>query len=75
MVDGGVGVGKNHWIVWEGTPETSNGVITSATSLEQEIAHSKFFSWGMVGHLATRGSTLDQLLSNIFGGRVFTQIP
>lgn len=75
MVDGGVGVGKNHWIVWAGTPETSNGVITSATSLEQEIAHSNFFSWGMVGHLATRGYTLDQLLQNIFGGRVFTQIP
>jgi hypothetical protein len=75
MVDGGVGVGKNHWIVWEGVPETPSGVITSATSPGQKITHSNFFSWGMVGHLATHGYTLDQLLSNIFGGRVFTRIP
>lgn len=75
MVDGGVGVGKNHWIVWEGTPETSNGIITPATSLEEKITHSNFFSWGMVGHLVTRGYRLDQLLNKIFGGQVFTRIP
>ncbi|PNF79527.1 hypothetical protein CXK92_16950 [Stutzerimonas stutzeri] len=75
MVDGGAGVGKNHWILWEGTPETSNGVITPATSLEETITHSNFFSWGMVGHLVTRGYRLDQLLDKIFGGQVFTRIP
>lgn len=75
MVDGGGGVGKNHWIVWKGTPETSDGVITPATPPEQEITHSDFFSWGMVRHLTTPGYTLDQLLGNIFGGRVFTHIP
>lgn len=75
MVDGGVGVGKNHWIVWEGAPETSSGVITSTTPPGKRITHSKFFSWGMVGHLVTRGDTLGQLLSNSFGGCVFTRIP
>jgi hypothetical protein len=75
MVDGGGGVGKNHWIVWEGTPATSNGVITSTTSQEEEITHSNFFSWGVVGHQVTRGYQLDQLLSKIFGGQVFTRIP
>lgn len=75
MVDGGAGVGKNHWIKWEGTPETSNGVITPATSLEETITHSNFFSWGTVGHLVTRGYRLDQLLDKIFGGQVFTRIP
>ncbi|VXB55117.1 conserved hypothetical protein [Pseudomonas sp. 8AS] len=61
--------------MWKGTPETSDGVITPATPPEQEITHSDFFSWGMVGHLTTPGYTLDQLLDNIFGGRVFTHIP
>ncbi len=75
MVEGGVGVGKNHWIAWEGTPKTSNGVVTSTTSFEEKIVASKFFSWGMVGHLATRSYTLRQLLNDIYGGRVFSRIP
>lgn len=75
MVQGGAGVGKNHWIVWQGIPETLSGVITPTTPLDQKITHSSFFSWGMVGHMTTRGYTLRQLLGSVFGGRVFTRIP
>lgn len=75
MVDGGVGLGKNHWIVWEGTPETQAGAITPTTDLEEEITNSSFFSWGYVAHQTRRGYSLKQLLKDIFGGIVFSRIP
>lgn len=75
LVDGGVGLGKNHWIVWEGTPETQAGAITPTTDLEEKITNSSFFSWGYVAHQARKGYSLKQLLKDIFGGIVFSRIP
>lgn len=75
MVDGGVGLGKNHWIAWEGAPETQTGTISQITDLGAKITNSRFFSWGYVGHQVRRGYTLEQLLKDIFGGIVFSRIP
>ena len=75
MVDGGAGVGKNHWIVWTGAPETQGGVIAKATDIEEKITDSHFFSWGYVAHQVRRGYTLKQLLKDVYGGIVFSKIP
>lgn len=44
MVEGGIGVGKNHWIVWEGAPKTAAGRVTATTNLKAEITGSNLFS-------------------------------
>lgn len=75
MVEGGAGVGKNHWIVWEGAPQTQDGAIDQSTVLEEKIVDSKMFSWGYVTHQVTRGYSLGQLLKDIYGGAVFSKIP
>lgn len=75
MVEGGMGMGKNHWIAWESAPQTSNGVVTSATDPNERITSSTIFSWGAVGHQVARGVTLQQLLGDVFGGKVFSRIP
>lgn len=75
MVEGGIGVGKNHWIAWEDIPKTSSGTIAVTTSTNEQITDSRLFSWGVVGHQVTRGFTVRQLLSNVFGGKVFSRIP
>jgi hypothetical protein len=75
MVEGGAGVGKNHWIVWEGAPQTQNGEIDQTTASEEKIVDSQMFSWGYVSHQVTRGYTLGQLVKDIYGGAVFSKIP
>ncbi|MBD9426388.1 PAAR domain-containing protein [Pseudomonas sp. PDM15] len=75
MVEGGMGIGKNHWIVWEGPPKTSAGEVTATTNLEEEITGSNLFSWGSLSHQITRGFTLKKLLGDMFGGKVFSRIP
>lgn len=75
MVEGGVGVGKNHWIVWEQIPHTQNGPISDTTGQEEVITSSSLFSWGYVGHQVTRSYTVGQLESDLFGGLVFSRIP
>ncbi|RIA22546.1 putative Zn-binding protein involved in type VI secretion [Ectopseudomonas oleovorans] len=75
MVEGGVGVGKNHWIVWEQVPQTSNGSISDTTKQGEAIIDSSLFSWGHVGNQVTRGYTVGQLESDLFGGLVFSRIP
>ncbi len=75
MVEGGMGVGKNHWIAWEQAPQTHSGTITSGTDPSELISNSSLFSWGYVGHQVRRGYTLSQLLTDIFGGLVFSRIP
>lgn len=75
MVEGGAGVGKNHWIVWEGAPRTQNGEINQTTAPEEKIVDSQMFSWGYVSHQVTRSYTLGQLVKDIYGGAVFSKIP
>lgn len=75
MVEGGMGVGKNHWITWEQAPQTQSGTITSGTNPSELISNSSLFSWGYVGHQVRRGYTLSQLLTDVFGGLVFSRIP
>lgn len=75
MVEGGIGAGKNHWIIWEDLPKASSGAITIITPTNEQITDSRLFSWGNVGHQVTRGFTVRQLLSNVFGGKVFSRIP
>ena len=75
MVEGGAGVGKNHWIVWEGAPQTQNGEIDQTTAPEEKIVDSQMFSWGYVSHQVTRSYTLGQLVKDIYGGAVFSKIP
>lgn len=75
MVEGGIGAGKNHWIVWEDLPIASSGAITVTTPTNEQITDSRLFSWGNVGHQVTRGFTVRQLLSDVFGGKVFSRIP
>ena len=75
MVEGGAGVGKNHWIVWERAPQTQNGEIDQTTAPEEKIVNSQMFSWGYVSHQVTRSYTLGQLVKDIYGGAVFSKIP
>lgn len=75
MVEGGAGVGKNHWIVWEKAPQTHGGPVDQTTLPVEVIVHSKLFSWGQSMHQVTRGYTLKQLLKDVFGGIVFSRIP
>lgn len=75
MVEGGMGVGKNHWITWEQAPQTQSGTITSGTNPSELISNSSLFSWGYVGHQVRRGYALSQLLTDVFGGLVFSRIP
>ncbi len=75
MIDGGAGVGKNHWIAWEEAPKTQAGVISQSTASAEKIADSRMFSWGHVAHQVTRGYTLGQLIKDIYGGTVFSRIP
>jgi len=75
MVEGGMGVGKNHWITWEQAPQTQSGTITGGTNPSELISNSSLFSWGYVGHQVRRGYTLSQLLTDVFGGLVFSRIP
>jgi hypothetical protein len=75
MVEGGIGAGKNHWIVWEDLPKASSGAITVTTPTNEQITDSRLFSWGNVGHQVTHGFTVRQLLSDVFGGKVFSRIP
>ncbi|SFP65239.1 Zn-binding Pro-Ala-Ala-Arg (PAAR) domain-containing protein, incolved in TypeVI secretion [Geopseudomonas sagittaria] len=75
MVEGGIGAGKNHWIVWEDLPKTSSGAITVTTPANEQITDSRLFSWGSLGHQVTRGFTVRQLLGDVFGGKVFSRIP
>lgn len=75
MVEGGAGVGKNHWIVWEEAPQTQNGEINQTTAPEDKIVDSQMFSWGYVSHQITRSYTLGQLVKDIYGGAVFSKIP
>lgn len=75
MVEGGIGAGKNHWIVWEDLPKTSSGTITATTPTNEQITDSLLFSWGYVRHHVSRGFTVRHLLSDVFGGKVFSRIP
>jgi uncharacterized Zn-binding protein involved in type VI secretion len=75
MVEGGAGVGKNHWIAWEKAPQTQGGPVDQTTLPDEVIVNSKLFSWGQSMHQVTRGYTLKQLLKDVFGGIVFSRIP
>ena len=75
MVEGGAGVGKNHWIAWEKVPQTHGGPVDETTLPAEVIVNSKLFSWGQSMHQVTRDYTLKQLLKDAFGGIVFSRIP
>jgi uncharacterized Zn-binding protein involved in type VI secretion len=75
MVEGGAGVGKNHWIAWEKPPHTQGGRVDQTTLPVEVIVDSKLFSWGQSMHQVTRGYTLKKLLKDLFGGIVFSRIP
>lgn len=75
LVEGGAGVGKNHWIAWEKIPQTPSGPVDQTTLPVEVIVDSRLFSWGQSIHQVTRGYTLKQLLTDTFGGIVFSRIP
>ena len=75
QLEGGAGVGKNHWIAWEQAPHTHSGPVDQTTLPVEVIINSKLFSWGQSMHQVTRGYTLKQLLKDVFGGIVFSRIP